>query len=186
MLESKAKKQVNIKKAMIEPQAGQRHNPNDVLLRGTQDHRSDQPDLAQNLDFCVMHKAAQHRNTHSAHLFRDPYTITVRASCSPSAFWFCAASCTRPCISVRSPGPDCCTCYGAQLSKHRAFCLTGSQSPNATPRRHASPAPRNIGRPALGAETLAPTVGANIANHLVIRALSDTLSPRHARHPIMA
>ena len=43
--------------------------------------------LAQNLDFYVMHKAAQHRNTHSAHL-GTPTPLQCGPSARPPPFGF--------------------------------------------------------------------------------------------------
>jgi hypothetical protein len=105
----------------------------------------------------------------------NPNTITVRASCSPSAFRFCAAS--RPDrVLARDHPADYCTCYGAQLSIAPSFSASQAPLSECTPRRHASPVPRGIGRPALGAGMRAlhgkeqtPPIT------LVIRALSVSL-----------
>ena len=47
----------------------------------------------------------------------------------------------RPCISARSPA-DCCANYSAQLFHPVEVSISQARSPNAVPRRHASPGTR--------------------------------------------
>ena len=75
----------------------------------------------------------------------------------------------RPCISARYPA-DCCANYGTQLFHPAEDLISQARSPNAVPRRHASPRTRK--RSALGTTRAAPG-GTNTQNSLVIRALSE-------------
>ena len=77
----------------------------------------------------------------------------------------------RPCISARSPA-DYCANYGAQLFHPVEVSISQARSPNAVPRRHASPGTRK--HSFLGTNVCCPWVGQTPPIILAIRALSDT------------
>ena len=62
----------------------------------------------------------------------------------------------RPCISARSP-TDYCANYSAQLFHPVEVSISQARSPNAVPRRHASPGTRK--RSVLGTNVCCPLVG---------------------------
>ncbi len=111
---------------------------------------------------------------------RDPKYHRMLGCARPRPL-VCCRFMPRPCIGVRSPG------VLLRQLRHATFKppISTSQAlyPNALPRRHTSPVPRDLDQPASEASSMLLHERADNISP-VIRALSDTLSPRHARQPI--
>jgi hypothetical protein len=88
------------------------------------------------------------------------------------------AAMPRSCISVRFPA-DCYVNYGMQLSAAETYASQARSRMHCHEGMHLW---ERIG-PALGASACLPCKGTDTFS-LPIRALSDTLSPRHTRQPL--
>ncbi len=115
----------------------------------------------------------------TASVLKEP--VLMGASCSPSANG-CAALLSRSCISVRVSRQIAkpfmaCNFQPPDFLPHRLH------SPNAWPRRHASP---ETGPDVhSGSDCIQPSIEAKYPNRPANRAFSELrLSPRHARQPL--
>jgi hypothetical protein len=110
-----------------------------ILLKRSQSPKC-WPDFAQDLDFEP--SARRHSTEISQHPFcRNPTSSRCAACARPRHQLDLCRIMPRPCISARSSA-DCCANYSAQLFHPVEVSISQARSPNAVPRRHASPGTR--------------------------------------------
>ena len=126
-------------------------------------------------------KAAQHWNLTQCPFYRSPTSSRCVACARPRHQLDLYRIMPRSCISARSPA-DYCANYGAQLFHPVEVSISQARSPNAMPRRHASPGtrkrfvPRNERMLPFGRAITKFPCHQSI---IVIR-----FSPRHTRQPL--
>ena len=110
-----------------------------ILLKRSQSPKC-WPNFAQDLDFEL--RARRHSTEISQHPFcRNPTSSQCVACARPRHQLDLCRIMPRPCIGARSSA-DCCANYSAQLFHPVEVSISQARSPNAVPRRHASPGTR--------------------------------------------
>ena len=151
-----------------------------ILLRGA-NHLSDGLTLPMT-STQAEREAAQHRNLTLCPFYRSPTSFRCVACVRSRHQLDLYRIMPRSCISARSPA-DYCANYGAQLFHPVEVSISQARSPNAMPRRHASPGTRKRFVPRN--ERMLPFGRANTPDYpchqsiIVIR-----FSPRHTRQPL--